>query len=519
MFNISIFRTESFRKGIALSTILNVFAKGLTFCNTVLIAFFFGTSLETDVYFFIISIITSISLFITGSTQSVIIPEMIHLRENGHEDEVIKITNLILFAFVLITIIPVVLFCIAPVQVFSRISQFKDGTIFEYRFFFSFSTVLLILITVNTFLKEVLSIYRFFTIPMIISIVNSIFSFVSIPLLQSYIGMKSVIIGLFMGNFVNAVILVWTLRKNGGWRFTAITFRLPRSLLNRIFYAQTGYTATAASMFFPPYLLSGLNAGVIAAFNFGRQISDIPGNFLTAQFATVTGIKFNELMARNQLSEVDTTFRKSLSFLFSILCPFCGIIFIYSNEIVDILFGRGAFSAASTSTAASFCRLFILSAPLIALDYLSARILIAAKKIKQSFWYQLGSNLFNIILMILLFPGLGGKAIPVTLLVSYSLNIIAQAIMFRFLCPWVNYTKALAESLIVLILNVTIASGIIILVIWMEKYGCIPVYRLAIGSTLYLLIIYFSNLFFNFNADLQNIIRNLNLKIRSVLNF
>ncbi len=519
MFLNSILKTESFRKGIALSTVLNIFAKGLTFCNTMLIAFYFGTSQETDIYFFIISIVTSISLFITGCTASVIVPEMIHLRENGQKDEVIKITNLILFTFVLITIIPVISFSIAPVQVFSRISQFKSSTIIEHRFYFSISSLLLILITVNTFLKEILSIYRFFTFPMIISMVNSIFTLISIPLLKNCMGMKSVITGLVLGNFVNAVILVLSLRKNAEWHFSQITFRLPGSLLKRMLYAQTGYTATAAGMFVPQYLLSGLSAGVIAALNFGRQISDIPGNFLTAQFASVSGIKFNELMARNQLFEMDQTFRKSLAFLLSILCPACGIIFIFSTEIVELFFGRGAFNAASVSDASVFCRLFILSAPLIALDYLSARILIAAKKIKQSFWYQLGSNLLNIILMVLLFPKIGGKAIPVTLLISYGLNVVAQPIMFHFFCPWIKYVKSLAESSVVLIINVIIVIGIIILNDRLQRYGCISVFRLAAGSALYFSVIYFLNLFLNVNADLQNIIRNINLKIRSVLNF
>ena len=138
MFNLSILKSESFKKGIAFSTVLNFFSKGLSFCTTILIAYYFGTSLETDIYFFILSIITSISMFITGCTTSVIIPEVMHLNENGRKDEAIKITNTILLAFTILTAVPAFLFSIIPVQVFSRISQFSDVTIIEHRFYFPY---------------------------------------------------------------------------------------------------------------------------------------------------------------------------------------------------------------------------------------------------------------------------------------------------------------------------------------------------------------------------------------------
>lgn len=519
MFNISIFKTESFKKGIAFSTVLGVFSKGLTFCTTLLIAFYFGTSLEIDIYFFVISFVTSISLFITGCTTSVIIPEVMYLCENNHREMAMRITNFILLLFLVITIIPVFLFSVMPVPVFTRISRFTSLTILEHRFYFTASSLLLIFITVNTYLKEVLSIYRFFTFPMIISMVNSILTLAAIALLQSYIGTKSLIIGVLLGNFINTAMLGWTLRKYANWHFTKLTFKLPGSLFRRILYSQAGYAATAASMWVPSYLLSGVGAGLIAALNFGRQVSDIPGNFLTAQFSAVSGIKFNELMARKQLSELDVVFRKSLTFLLSILTPVCGIIFIFNSELIEILFGRGAFSNESITAASDFSKLFIISAPLIALDYLSTRVLIAAKKIKQSFWYQIGFNLLVISIMVLLFPVFGGKAIPITICISYCLNVIVQPMMFHFWVPHLQYIKALAESIKVLMVNGIIILVIIIFNHWLKKHGCISIIRLTAGSMLYLSVVYFINSFFNINNDLQNIIRSINSKIKMILNF
>ncbi len=517
MLNFTILKTESYKKGIALSTILNVFSKGLSFFSTILIAYYFGTSLETDIYFFILSIVTSISMFVTGCTTSVVIPEVMHLNENGQKEDALKITNTILFAFIIITIIPAFLFSILPVQVFSRISQFNDATILEHRFYFSVSSLLLILLTINTYLKEVLSIYRYFTLPMVISVINSMFIIISILLLKKYAGMKCVIAGLILGNSINLFMLVWTLYKYVGWRFNAITFKIPGIFLRRIFYSQAGYAATAGNVMVQSYLLSGVSAGLIAALNFARQVSDIPGNFLTVQFSAVSGIKFNELTARRQFSDLDEAFRKSTSFLLSVLCPICGIIFLFNKEIVEVLFGRGVFSSASIADTAILCKLFILSSPLIAIIFLSTRILIAAKKIRQSFWYQIGSNLLSILIMFLLFPRYGAKTIPVTIFIAYGLSIIAQPIMFHFLCPHIRYLKTLSDNSVVLIVNIIIMIGVFLFDRWLKQYGFESFIRLLAGSVLYLMVVYISNLLFNINNDLQNILRNINTKIKSVL--
>ena len=46
------FKVESYKKGIALSTLYNVFNKGLVFCLSLLIAYFFGAQLKVDIYFY-----------------------------------------------------------------------------------------------------------------------------------------------------------------------------------------------------------------------------------------------------------------------------------------------------------------------------------------------------------------------------------------------------------------------------------------------------------------------------------
>jgi len=51
-------KTESYKKGIVISTGLNVIVKAILFLNSIVIAYYFGTSIDTDLYFYIFSTIS-----------------------------------------------------------------------------------------------------------------------------------------------------------------------------------------------------------------------------------------------------------------------------------------------------------------------------------------------------------------------------------------------------------------------------------------------------------------------------
>ncbi|MBK7882973.1 MAG: hypothetical protein IPJ81_03525 [Chitinophagaceae bacterium] len=44
-------KAESYKKGLILSTGLNILAKGIGFINTLIIVYFFGSNSTTDIYF------------------------------------------------------------------------------------------------------------------------------------------------------------------------------------------------------------------------------------------------------------------------------------------------------------------------------------------------------------------------------------------------------------------------------------------------------------------------------------
>src|SRR5256885_464037 len=92
-------KAESYKKGIFLSTVFNIVNKGLVFCNSLIIAFFFGAQLKMDIYFYSYNTIVILSTFITSLNASVLIPESMRLRTRQGEEPAIQFLNFFLYLY------------------------------------------------------------------------------------------------------------------------------------------------------------------------------------------------------------------------------------------------------------------------------------------------------------------------------------------------------------------------------------------------------------------------------------
>lgn len=98
-------RSESYKRGIVVSTGLNVVVKAILFFNTILIAYFFGTSIETDIYFYSFSTITLVAGLVNGMDLAVVLPEGMLISIERDEKEARSFYNFFGYAYALIGVL------------------------------------------------------------------------------------------------------------------------------------------------------------------------------------------------------------------------------------------------------------------------------------------------------------------------------------------------------------------------------------------------------------------------------
>src|SRR5690606_34757954 len=224
-------KNESYKKGIVFSTALNLLSKFLLFLQSVIIAYYFGTEATTDVFFYCFATITLLALFVNNLDTSILIPEAMRLREQASEQRSMQFLNCFLFGYLFFGILVSTLFYIAPVDLFLILSNFDEGVLQSNSDILLLSIPLFTLSITTNLMVNILSSYKFFTIPMLISSFNGLIALLAIVLLHGLLNIKSALIGLILAYVINIGFLLFLMRKTIRWKFTISVTGISRRIL------------------------------------------------------------------------------------------------------------------------------------------------------------------------------------------------------------------------------------------------------------------------------------------------
>lgn len=483
----NLLRVESYKTGIFLSTFFNILNKGLVFCNGLLVAYFFGVHKSTDLFFYLYNTILIVGTFFTSMNSTVVIPESMRIRTQQGEEQGMRFLNFFVFLYSAIALTGLLLILLSPVGFFSVLSNFDKTTLTKYRYLLYLALPLFGLICIINLFIDILASHKFFTVPMIVGIINGSISILFVLMMHDNLDIRSVFLGLIISYSINLTLLVFMMKKYLGWSFLKIKPVREKRIWNNFGFAQLGNITSTLSMYTPMYILSGYNTGIITALSFAQQISSLPTNLVTYQFSTVAGIKFNELYAKKETGEINRVFSESANFLHFLLIPVSCFVFYYADDIVQFLLGFTSMNASASSYVALFLRFLGFLIPLYVVNSLIARLFMASHKIKQSFWYQV---LFNVILITGLFYAVrfyGPVGYPLAMVSAYILNLGACYLIERQYFNFINYRYIMEQFGLFVIINVLISTSIFYLV---KNFNiALPVLKLSVAFLLYAVVL------------------------------
>lgn len=500
----TLLRVESYKRGILVSSALNVISKLFTFGYTVVIAYYFGTQIKTDIYFYVISTFTFLALFFTAIDSSVLIVKAMEYREKATKEVAMKFLNFFLYFFSGICLIISFIIAAFPIEIFSTFSKFDLKLLEENRTVILLSIPFFFLTVINTFLTDILFSYKFFTIPSIAGLINSIFILLFIILFHKSLDISSVLLGTIFANLLNLGLLCYLMKKQLGWDFRYAKTKIEKGVWKNIFFAQCGNFATTLATYFPLFLLSGFSTGVIAALNYGKRIADLPTTFITSQFSTVVNIKFNESYSKGNLVELNNAYLRTVKLLLFIITPLASISFIFSEEIISILYSRGAFDSKAISVTADFFKYFVIMLPFVCMDAISARLYATTQTIKYSFIYQIIGNVLRIVFIYWGLKIYGYIGYPLAMLSVSILSVFIFYIYTLKLFPFIEYKRIMKYLLVIILSNLAISVVVKFAASLFSNWYLV----LGAGTALYFCLVLLINHIFSINFDIKNFILN-----------
>ena len=504
-------KTESYKRGVALSVIFNIIAKVALFILTICIAAFFGSDIKTDIYFFVYSSMVLLSGFINTIDTTVLIPESMRLREKEGTAAAMGFLNYFFRIYFLISIVFVVVMFFFGTKLFGLLSKFSEADIIMYKNYFLLGSFYFLFQVLTNYINNILTSLKFFTIPMIISAVNSCIIIAGIILLHNQFDVVSVFLGGIAAYSINLIFLLLAMKKIARWNFFTLDTGIKKKVWSNVFFAEMGQLATLASSFFPLFLLSGFGRGMISVMNYGKNIADIPNTLVTAQFANVSGIKLNEQFAHNDLAGMNDTFIKTSKLLVFILVPLGCFMFLFAEPIVKLFYKRGNFDMAAVVDAARFLQLLAITIFSIGVNAIVSRVFIAIQAIRQAFLYQVVLNIILIAAIWIFTKYYGAYGYPYGIILVNLVNYILMYFICKKLAKHIDYAAILKYTGLMILINAAIAAALYFVAAYLfSDTGTLP--NLIIIFLLYLFILFVLNKIFRLNAELSQAIQYIKKK-------
>lgn len=492
---------ESYRKGVVSSSFFNLLAQLLSFVTSIAFAYYFGAQAKTDVYYYCLSILSLMAGFIISLDSSVLIPEAMSIAEKSGREESVRFLNFFLYLFLIISVGLTLVMAFLPMSFFMTLSRFDPALLRAHASIVAWSIPLFGLQIISQYLVDILNSYKYFSLPLVLGIINRAVILICLVGFHRSLDVLSILIGSVVAFLLQIIMTVRIMKTKLHWDFKAHWLIIEKRVRTNIFFSQIGNLASTLSAYVPIFLLSAFSAGIITALNYGQRITSIPTLIITIQVSTVIGIKLNEMCAKQDWLGVDQAFVRAARMLLFILLPLSAFLFVYANELMEMLLQRGAFDPDSVGKTALFFRWFILVIPFVAINTLFARLFMATRKIVLGAWFQIIANSLLIILTIIGLKALGAVGYPIALVGFYVLEIGGLFWIFQFFFPFVHYGVVLQDLLKMLIFNSVLA-----LVVWYWRIAMQPfgtVISLATGAAVFAGLFVGANLLFPLNREIN----------------
>jgi peptidoglycan biosynthesis protein MviN/MurJ (putative lipid II flippase) len=179
--------------------------------------------------------------------------------------------------------------------------------------------------------------------------------------------------------------------------------------------------------------------------------------------------------------------------------PVVFLVFAYSEEIITIVFKRGAFEQTSVRLCAGFLKYFIFVIPFMAIYTLMARINMATGKIKQAAAYETVTNLFLIAAIVWALGRFGAVGYPAALAAGFLILTLPGLYLYnKIIFPWLRFGRVIKYVIAIFAVNFAVAFVMIKAKPYLFTN---PILNLSTGTIFYLITITVLSFILNLNKD------------------
>lgn len=380
-----------------LMAILTLGSKGIGFIREMIMAGFFGTSYIVDAYVMAQSIPEIIFIGIFGAVAISFMPMFSNkIEKEGDKagdiftSQVIKILLVLSFFSALLGLF----FSDQLTHIFAKGFTGKTEELTSMFLKISFSYV--IFSSTAGIFEAYLQYKKVFLPQIVIGYTQSTIVIIAI-IISAYTSYYYLAFGLLFAYAVR-LLLMWMLSRRLGFRYEKHTENIKAVLKDITALALPVFVGSSAyqiNLFVDKYLASGLQEGSVSALSYANILNTMIMSVTVSILTTMIYPRLAQANAVNDSNRFSDLIQKGVNLTILIAFPFSLGAIIYSEQIVQIIFERGAFDLVATSLTGSAYLCYSVGMLFMALNSLLTRVYYSLHDMKTPVIFAFMSVIIN----------------------------------------------------------------------------------------------------------------------------
>ncbi len=477
----------------------NIFGSRVTgFIRDILFANYLGANLMSDAFLFAYRLPNLFRrIFAEGSMNSVFIPLYVNQEKMNSKSANDFIWIVFNFFFVITLLLSFLIFFFTE-QV---ISILVPGFLLNKSQFLLANQLLiitfpfLIFVTLSSVLSSVLNVKGKFFLPSFLSVILNIFMIVTLVSFKSNshfaLAWSMIIAGFtqLILLFINlgTIKIFWGI----GLKSIKVLSRELKKFFGRFIYSLLGSGIVQLNIFISMLFASLVGGGAISQIYYADRIIDLP----FALIAVAMSFTLLPYLSKNISDESKNSkaFNETVIFCFIFAIPSAFGIFILSEDIIRVLFGRGEFNNEDVLITSKILLVYSFSLPGYMLARIFNQVFYSYEKVEYPVKAAVPTFICNFILCFLLYKPLGVLGLALSGAVSIWLNLFIQIFYLRknfgsfyeklLIFDFKKLLKILISAIIMFI-SILILKKILDLNIYLDLF-----IQILIGLIIYFLIL------------------------------
>lgn len=426
-------KSQGVAKSAILVTVMMLSFKALGFLKQAIIAYYYGATVETDVYFIAWGFVFGVSEAIVKALSVSLVAIYTTLRVNSGETFANRLINglvEVLFPIFMLLMILLLIFApgfslvLAPTYDYSE----REMLILYIRIL----APALLFGCIELVFGAVLDSHKSFFIPRLHSFIYSVSIIIACILFSKLIGIKALIIAQYFSSIVFSLLLFFSIRKYN--RFFWVKLRkIPelRSIVVTAIPLFIGNSALQFNQIVDKSITSGLGDGVASALSYCHTLEQFVTNIMIVNIGNVMFANFAEFIAKENYTAVKNTLKNAVNYLIVLLTGISIVTVICAEDIVSIVYYRGNFSYEAVVLTSTALIGYSVSFVAVAVRDLTVKSLYAFKDTLHPMIASIASIIVNIILSITLSKYIGIFGVSLATSFSAIVGMIINAYYFK----------------------------------------------------------------------------------------